>query len=487
MKRIIIVIGILSVLLGLSQCRKPVFGSSDINTGDCERTVTFMAGGNGKGDFELVSGALKYKWNENDKIYVYCFDDGMNAKGFAGVLTTTSSNISAGGYSARFDGKVKILSGSTKFRFIHFGSYFDDEIMSGDDINTVEADFSSQDGDIATVASKSVSVCDTKITSDCVYDDNCKLKIQYALLKMDLSNLVGANLDGATPSGVTSIAITGNLQNNKIKIDNKGVISYVVSSSATTMMTISNPANLQNVYVIVATAGGNYPLVFTNGKYEGKIELNLESNKFYHGSEESNYSFVLPCYVDLGIGKWATCNVGALHPGESGDYFQWGGVEPVTGTVGWKGCPHTDCDIHGVYSDDHKNVFTKYTTDNAYVASGYSVDNKTELEAVDDAATKNYGSGWCMPTREQFEELLKCTCLTLENYKGTKVKGMLIYKDDATVNIFLPTSCSYWTRTVQNSGSSLKYNQNAYSYASDADGFKGRYRCNGRSVRPVRK
>lgn len=36
-------------------------------------------------------------------------------------------------------------------------------------------------------------------------------------------------------------------------------------------------------------------------------------------------------YVDLGLSvKWATCNVGATTPEEYGDYFAWGEVEPKT-------------------------------------------------------------------------------------------------------------------------------------------------------------
>ena len=34
-------------------------------------------------------------------------------------------------------------------------------------------------------------------------------------------------------------------------------------------------------------------------------------------------------YVDLGLSvKWATCNVGADRPEDSGDYFSWGEFEP---------------------------------------------------------------------------------------------------------------------------------------------------------------
>ena len=45
---------------------------------------------------------------------------------------------------------------------------------------------------------------------------------------------------------------------------------------------------------------------------------------------------------------------------------------------------------------------TKYCTD-SYNAT---VDNKKELEAMDDAATANWGSDWQMPCYEQQAELI---------------------------------------------------------------------------------
>ena len=53
-------------------------------------------------------------------------------------------------------------------------------------------------------------------------------------------------------------------------------------------------------------------------------------------------------FVDLGLSvKWGTCNVGADHPNESGDYYAWGETETKdyyswdnykwsNGEYGWK-------------------------------------------------------------------------------------------------------------------------------------------------------
>ena len=102
-------------------------------------------------------------------------------------------------------------------------------------------------------------------------------------------------------------------------------------------------------------------------------------------------------YVDLGLSvKWATCNVGATKPEEYGDYFAWGEVEPkeVYDWNTYKWCNGSEYSL------------TKYCTNSSYG----TVDNKTILEAADDAAHANWGGSWRMPTDAELLELSnKCS------------------------------------------------------------------------------
>ncbi len=101
-------------------------------------------------------------------------------------------------------------------------------------------------------------------------------------------------------------------------------------------------------------------------------------------------------YVDLGLPSgtlWATRNVGAENPWDYGDYFAWGETEPKE-----------------EYSSD------TYTYN----------DNPSVLDAQHDAATANWGSDWCMPTQQQFQELKdNCTWkwTTRNGKNGCEVKG----------------------------------------------------------------
>lgn len=95
-------------------------------------------------------------------------------------------------------------------------------------------------------------------------------------------------------------------------------------------------------------------------------------------------------FVDLGLPSgtlWATCNVGAYSPGNYGDYFAWGEVQPKK-YYSW-----------GTYKWCNKawNKLTKYCDKTSYGDKGFA-DNLTTLEACDDAATANLGNGWRTPS-----------------------------------------------------------------------------------------
>lgn len=102
-------------------------------------------------------------------------------------------------------------------------------------------------------------------------------------------------------------------------------------------------------------------------------------------------------YVDLSLPSgtlWATCNVGASSPEQTGNYYAWGEITPK------------DTYTEANYRFGATGSYTKYCT----LSEKGTVDGKTTLDAADDAATANWGSEWCMPTAAQLQELItKCT------------------------------------------------------------------------------
>lgn len=118
--------------------------------------------------------------------------------------------------------------------------------------------------------------------------------------------------------------------------------------------------------------------------------------------------------VDLGLSVyWASCNLGATKPEESGDYYAWGETSPKA----------------------------------SYTQSNYSYYNRTATEYIDlgeeisgteyDAAHVNLGGDWRMPTaRECIELVNQC------NWEWTQIDGVNGYKvrGPSGNSIFLPAA-----------------------------------------------
>ena len=190
-------------------------------------------------------------------------------------------------------------------------------------------------------------------------------------------------------------------------------------------------------------------------------------------------------YVEMGDGlKWATMNVGASKPEEYGDYFAWG--ETTT---------KSDYNWSTYKYGSSSTTLTKYVTSSNYG----TVDNKTTLEASDDAARANWGGSWRMPTDMEWNWLNKnCSWTWTTNYNGTGVAGYVVsskVSEHIGNSIFLPGSGVFL-------GSERIYLGGGYYWSSSLDSsMSGRYfffgpnsyhsmsttRIDGLSIRPVSK
>lgn len=214
-----------------------------------------------------------------------------------------------------------------------------------------------------------------------------------------------------------------------------------------------------------------------------KCEIVVKDNDNTHGFTNGHE------WVDLGLPSgtlWATCNVGASNPDEYGDYFAWGEME-IKDDYGWSTYLH----CYGT-SDSMK----KYCTNSEYGYYGF-IDNLTELESVDDAATANWGDEWQMPSKEQLSELISYK-YTITEYKTLNgINGRLISSKSNGRSVFLPAAgylgSGNWSGNVGYGG---YYWSHSLVYAPDAWGLyffpsdiyvTGSKRNYGHSIRPVRK
>ena len=212
-------------------------------------------------------------------------------------------------------------------------------------------------------------------------------------------------------------------------------------------------------------------------------------------------------WVDLGLPSgtlWATCNVGANSPEEYGDYFAWGE------TIGYNsGKTNFSWETYKYY-DTTWGTVTKYCTN----YNNGTVDNKTELEPEDDAATVRWGADWQMPSSDQMAELvykseyIERAATVFNGIWGvmitSKVNGNRIflpaanYVDGETVGEYFNTDgtekryCLYWTRSLQADNSmqacrlwGILISNTSYQHPTSISAGRDRYQ--GLSIRPVRK
>ncbi len=197
--------------------------------------------------------------------------------------------------------------------------------------------------------------------------------------------------------------------------------------------------------------------------------------------------------VDLGLSvKWASCNVGATNPSETGGYFAWGETS-TKNDYSWS-----------TYAlGNPQNPANEYDYDDSKLIKYNETDKKTILDLVDDAANANWGGEWRMPTKAEFAEL-RSECiwewLQIFDTNGKIVRGYLITGNTGN-SIFLPAvSCYegidltgvglygyYWSSELY---SSEKYGidpLNPYYLYFDLGylSLSSNGRCYGRSVRPV--
>ena len=133
--------------------------------------------------------------------------------------------------------------------------------------------------------------------------------------------------------------------------------------------------------------------------------------------------------VDMGLSvKWASCNLGASSPENSGDYYAWGEISPkhyyTYGSL--KYCSNTE----GTF-------FTKYNN----TSLNGSVDNKTRLEKSDDAAYAKLGKKWRTPTDAEWTELRENCTWKWTTFNG--VGGFLVTSNRTHNSIFLPNTGQY--------------------------------------------
>ena len=254
----------------------------------------------------------------------------------------------------------------------------------------------------------------------------------------------------------------------------------------------------------LSTTNWNEPFVCTiyglnpNTKYYVRAYA-LRGLEYYYGEEksltteegENNGTYNGHDYIDLGLPSgtlWATCNVGANTPEEYGDYFAWGETEAKANYF-WDTYKYCYFTINGC-------ELTKYCSDSTYGYNGFT-DDLITLQPADDAATANWGDGWCTPTPVQWLELKNNTTVEWTTQNGilgclfTASNGNVLFLPAANVNgngflIYLNDCGGYWSSSLKEASPLSAWSFFFFLPVPDRDGVIGHRRADGHSVRPVR-
>ncbi len=223
-------------------------------------------------------------------------------------------------------------------------------------------------------------------------------------------------------------------------------------------------------------------------------------------------------YVDLGLPggvKWATCNVGAEKPEDAGLFFAWGEVDGFNpddaentrsynwASYKWMAAGQSNQSYCTKYTCKDGKTTCSWYSKGSYVGSvveGTTYTNQTTLLPEDDAATQSWGTDWCIPTPQQFADLVNAAYTTTSYEEQNGVMGLKITSKSNGNSIFLPavgyrynsstmlkgTYGGYWSSQISTSAS---YNavSLAFGKSTPVDAKNTDYRYYGQSIRPVKR
>lgn len=411
---------------------------------------------------------LNVKWNEGEMVYVLQQDKDNTADwNYVGKLTAAASSNATTTLSGTLtletgEGGTDLDPDAPALRFVLHGNALGSSNTS--DYSTGQNGLLTGTGSIE--EKYDFASCDVANTSYTIDTEAKTVSVTGGITLVSEQAIVKFSLyqaDGTTPINATSLAITstGDMKKGRA-YDSDATTITTQSVSLTGLEGSTNNIYVAlcnynaNAYTLTATdaAGNTYTYgpkttTFTNGKYY-EVKVKMKTHE----------------YVDLGLSvKWATMNVGAESVTDRGLYFAWG---ETTGHAYSSGYQFSEGN-YAWYKDGVTGKYTKYKHD------GSSWDYEV-LESDDDAATRNWGSMWRMPTKAEWEELLNednCTWTWTTDYKndGTNVAGVIVtskivgYTDKS---IFLPATGLY--NGDNNTGSEIYANYWSKSLYTDNAG-----------------
>ena len=256
-----------------------------------------------------------------------------------------------------------------------------------------------------------------------------------ALIDLDCSNNQLSSLDVSSNAEINYLNCSSN-QLSSLDLSNNIALRYLFSDS--NQLSSLNVCNCTDLQELTCSSNQLRRLDVSDNTMLKMLDCNCNPNlseiwlKANQSIEYLRYDTDVatikykPEAVDLGLPsglKWASLNIGASNPEGYGEYFAFGEVE-LKSEYSWS---------NYIWCNGSSTNLTKYNFFSEYGI----IDNKSVLEAKDDAAHVKYGSKWRLPTDAEWAELRESCTWTwaIQN----EVDGYLITGTNGN-SIFLPAA-----------------------------------------------
>lgn len=357
-------------------------------------------------------------------------------------------------------------------------------------------------------SSLSMTVGDTQTLTATVTPSNATDKtVTWTSSKTTVASVSSSGVVTAKAAGTATITVTTN-DGSKTATCTVTVTEATVSVTGVSLdktslsLIIGNtqlltanviPENATDKSVVWSSSNTNVATVSSSGlvtaKKVGTAIITVSTND---GAKTATCSisveYAIPVAVDLGLSvKWASFNIGAAKPEDTGYYYPWGETDPVAYNYG--DFFFFGLDTYKWYNSPDRTL-TKYCPVANYGHNGYT-DNKSILDQNDDAAYVILGPMWRMPTNDEFTQL-KERC-TWKWTSGNGVNGYRVTGPNGN-SIFLPAAGFGTMMEFRNGGtqgyywsSSLRtdYPYYAYSFSFGASSYDNESRDRS-AILPIR-
>lgn len=414
MKKTLLMISAFAMLLVLSRCRKPVF--PDYGGGEL-KTVTFVTGdGGSKGDFvyDVTLKKLRYKWKNDDMMYVYASDNVSFGDGngkYCGCLKIKSIDKD---YTATFEGELLMPYSKGRVRFIHYGS----EVTVDGGTGAASVSFEEQNGvSLSAISSNVIAMYETDYAKSGSYEGGA-LTVQFAIANFSFTNFTG-----------TDIMVNG-LPANGLEVTAEGEIRPVKNGSVSILKNAgSSGKTAGGYYTVFIPETDNVAHCFYGDKEEARLEKQFLAGKLYQGSSGGTSApfEISGVKVDDVVSGRFTVDADGTQV-----YFANGNVQYRASTSTWRFAEH-QYDVIGDGNSSISSTYTGWIDLFGWATSGLkygetfthsqpytSTSNTNDYKAYDNLSLNlndndkdgsadwggNFREGWFTPSKNQYEYII---------------------------------------------------------------------------------